>query len=403
MASGFEDKHGWIASFKPLYGAPRKRRRVRIPKSHLLEPNTKRSADAYAVECERYCRILEGAPTVGDIRHAIDLGAVSRGQGDGLLGPDSHLVGLSGLEAVSLMEAAKEHPSTQREQRAAPSEYGRHERELFEFVAFSKIEHLHELTLARAMGWVEYLKDKGYTWDGRRHRLLWLRRAAQMATTHGLPNVLGGFRIDRNDSIQEVAVWTFRELCQTAATLEVEKDPRIRAVLALGGFVGLRSSEICRIQIGDIYEGVLKVGVRERKNTYSRRDVPLPGIVTAWLSPLSDRPEGHPLVAPLTGHGRMKPTEMNCATFGRWATRTLGDVTGKALPAKCLRKSFSEWAADENLPQRDVDAFMGHQTGAVNLVRARHYLARRRLDDLRKTAAKMDRIIRKGLRQVSTQ
>ena len=57
------------------------------------------------------------------------------------------------------------------------------------------------------------------------------------------------------------------------------------ALTAVGlmGLCGLRPTEAIRLQAQDVAEDVLSVGVRERKNAMSRRDLPMPKHVATWV------------------------------------------------------------------------------------------------------------------------
>ncbi len=95
------------------------------------------------------------------------------------------------------------------------------------------------------------------------------------------------------------------------------------------------------------------------------------------------------------GHGR---GEFNEASFAYWATPLLEAATGKRLPPKFLRKSFSTWCfRTPDLPTQHVEAYLGHKTALATLVTGRYYLAELVARELRPTAESFDRTVRAAL------
>jgi integrase len=306
------------------------------------------------------------------------------------------------------MDAADAHPSTKREARNAQSEYDRHLSALKEFVAYAGIAHVDEVKLSIVQKYIDYMRDGlGLEYDSRRHRLLFLRRACAMGSAEWrLPDPLAGFVLDRNDSPADVEVWTPRELCKAAAYLKAKGDKRALAALTLGGFAGLRPSEMLRARIKDFDEesGTIWVGKKVAKNASSRRQIPLPAIAAEWIKEWCSGKDDHfPILIP----DRKRRTRPEDAEYGHhelshWMAPLLAEATGRKLDVKCLRKSFSTWAIAKGVPGSLVDEYMGHKVASVSAVTARHYLAATRLKELRQVAVTIDKDARLLLQKLST-
>jgi integrase len=258
---------------------------------------------------------------------------------------------------------------------------------------------LAEVSLKLALDWVEELRRREMAWDTRRHYLLFLRRATQMAATVArLPDVIGGIKLDRNSTDSEVEVWSLDALMRAAVSCAASHrilDRRGAGVIALGGCLGLRPSEIIRLQVGHVAGDVLRVGVLKRKNRASRRDVPIPQAVLPWITDLAAdpktkarRPDHKPLVRSLRdGH-------MCQHSFDDWwRTYVRPYLVDQHLTPKHLRKSFSTWAIESGIEQRRVESYLGHRQAEVAAVTDRHYLAAARVAQLRPTAERMSELI----------
>lgn len=395
MPSAFRDSKGWIADFRPIRGTGA-RRRVRVPERILRagsDPGT--TARAFASECERYCRLIDRDPTdTRAVQHAFQIGAITTEDAQSLL---QSALPRSRISHLTLLEAAKAHPSTSREPLADTLQ---HQAALQAFSAWSGITRLEDLTLDAVQRWIEVLIGRGFAWDTRRHWLLWIRRAARYGASVGYPDCLYGFKLNRRGGRPVVCVWSLTQLCQTV--IRVAGDWRTLTAIGLMGFVGLSPTELIRLQVGDLEGDVVRVGLHGYKSQSDvrRRDLPLPSIVVEWSRHLTEGVErGLPLI-------RLK-REVKDRTFDLNSLRHyLGPIleahTGQALPPKHLRKSFATWAIEAGIPQRHVEAYLGHLAGEVAAVTARHYLASARLIELRPVAQDLDRHIRDCLQVLST-
>jgi integrase len=392
MPSIFHDKSGPIASFRAVGAPGRVKRRVRVPADRRDDP------EGFAAECDSYCRLLEKArmPAAGVITEAERLGAITASQAAALRLQRGGDMTTIPSQSLTILQAARSHPSSQKEAAKDVSAALRHERHLGEFMAWAKVQRLDQVTLSLAQSWVAELRARNLSWDGRRHALLWLRRATRMGATVGMADQLNELLRDERDQDQRgPEAWTLTEL--TTGFRALENDPRARAALALGGFLGLRPSETIRVRVGDLAEGRLMVGQADRKNAASRRLLPLPRIVAEAVSRLAlGRSPSEPLIRSLKTRGRAGGA-FDAVGFNHWLGPVLEAATGRRLPPKALRKSFTSWAFRAGLPPQHVEAMLGHKTALASAVTGRHYLAELACAELQPTALRIEEIIRKAL------
>jgi integrase len=431
MASAFWDPRArrWVASFRGLFD-PR-RRRLLVPVDQVPPgdgPTAKAAADAFASECDSLVQRCACSPGLDTIARAEALGAILPAQAIALrTGTAPPLAGdQRKREAVTILAAARMHPSSHRE---TVDEAKRHTAAVEAFTTWAGTVRVEDLTAERAMAYVAHLQASGYCYDGRRHALLWLRRAARMAGGLGYADALTGLVLDRRgDDRPAVEAWTFAELGQMVKAAARQDDQRLLAVVLLGGWCGLRDSEIYRLRCGDLDGEVLAVAKRKAKNRASRRDIPLPPTVAAVLADLAaGQPDTAPLIRP--GSQRTKRTRSDGAfcdhTFPRWFGRAVwGDrpATPRALaaalvedpvqprpdrqlpgssrlgclpalrrlPPKCLRKTFLSWAFRQGLNRDQAERYAGHTLSGALPVSERHYLADLLVAELRPLAVELE-------------
>ena len=168
--------------------------------------------------------------------------------------------------------------------------------------------------------------------------------------------------------------------------------------MALGGCLGLRSSEAQRLLVRDVdlAAGTLAVGARKRKREASRRTLPLPPMLLAWIRPLvEDREPDKPLL--LTKSPRRPPGPFNPTSWGHWLAPLMESATGRRMPPKRLRGSFATWTMSAKLPPRLIESYLGHTSALVLRVTARHYLAAAAIEELRPAALLIDRVFSRAM------
>ncbi len=388
MPSAFHDpsRDRWIADFRPLRAAGLKRRRAVVPSARLRPGHEAADAATFAEECDHLCRLLDTQISASILQRARELGAISEPQATALLAGRPLPVGSAAKEG-SLVAAALAHPASRRDSERDPTNALVYIRHVEAFATWSGCATVRGLTLDGVLGWVAHLRDQGVSQGGRRHRLRYVRRAAVMGASWGSPNPLSGLRLDeRADDPAPLDVLSLDELAGVMARLT---DTRARLAAALGGCLGLRPSETARLRVGDLAEGALRVGERQRKTSASRRTLPLPATVAAWCAEeAARRPSSAPLI-PSHAPGRAEAA-MEASAWCQWLQPLLTAAAGRHVPAKGLRKAFATWAS-RFIPGRDVERFLGHQSALLSPVTVRHYLGAALALELEPSAAVLER------------
>lgn len=351
MASAFTDRSGCIAQFRGYSG---KRRCVRVA-GDMAE------AHALAQEAELLCRALHIKPTIGALARAIEIRAITQEEADIIQGYSDNT-----HTNVTIREAALAHPTTSRERDRDIIELDRHLRELAEFMEFSGVEHLASLTVQHVQRYIEHLRRRGYSWDGRRHRIIMLRRACRMAPSYGLRDVLAGIQLDRREEVPQVVVWGQEDAKNALRCLS---GPAL-GICALG-LCGLRPTEIIRAEYADVQEGCLIVGSRDAKTLSSRRTLPLPGFAMAIIG--SGR-------GAIIRHRRGRYDQSALADSWLYYVR---QTDLPRIPPKSLRKTCATLLIESGAAPLLVESWLGHSHAGLLPVTNRHYLAKVNIDALR--------------------
>lgn len=378
MPSAFEDApHGWIADFRGLSG---KRRRVRIPGRHC---RSKPDADAFARECERYCRILRDQqldPDPGDVAHALAIKAITPQQAAAL----SNHRPLIENTRPTLLQAFRAHPSTRHEEKKGGHDPVRHQKAVEDFAARFAIETIDQVRLEHALQWVDEMRRRGLAFDTRRHNLTALRRATHMGTTMGFPDPLARFILDRRERRRPIVVCAPVELVRCALRLR-QTDTRALAAIALGGFLGLRPSEMVRARPADLSRGFLAVGARQAKNDPSIRTIPVPPTVQTWLNLRGgELAPDHPYLSPTKQlrSPRNRKRELTYNGLRDWLKPILQRELGHAVTAKILRKTFITWIDSLRVDTEIYERYIGHVSSRMPTITATHYIPRREAEQL---------------------
>lgn len=374
-----ESHKAWIADIRALWDPPGKRSKIRIPDVRILSPATaQQDADAYAAELERYCRLLERTGhtvDLDDVAHAKRIGAITPEQAEALI-RGTHKPSRSVVKGPLLIrDAAVSHPSAKREELAQQIQ---HLRYLDGFIAHTGITRLADVTIEHVEAWVAEMKRKGWAWDSRRHGLLYLRLAARMGTRAGIADQLYGLRLDERDAgRREISAGS---MAQLADLLIGDIDDRTRAALGLMGCVGLRPSEMTRLDPVDLVDGAAHVGAAARKNDPSERWLPLPPTVLGWVQKaLGGRTEG-PVITPI---GPRRKHRYDYTGLRLWLAPILTRHFGVPLSPKSLRKTFANWAAEFIPNPMDHERWIGHKTQFRANVTERHYMKRYQIEQFR--------------------
>ncbi|HEX3134081.1 MAG TPA: site-specific integrase, partial [Planctomycetota bacterium] len=275
-----------------------------------------------------------------------------------------------------------------------------------QFMEFAGIKHQHLVTLDLVLKWVTHLRANGWAWDTRRHALLYLRRACVMGTGSGIPNVIIGHKIDHQERRQRIVrAWALPQLA--AALVAAEEDPRIRAAIALGGCLGLRPTEICRVDITDLElrddptylhsVDVLHIGRRDAKNNASVRALPIPASMLPWLKAAAGKRKSGPLIeSDVRRRGRhLTPSGLHQAIADALRAKPRPPIAPKDL-----RKTFATWAAPI-ISGADLERFLGHASALHAQVTVRHYLAHHLAEQLQPAAQALDVALSKALRDAA--
>lgn len=388
MASAFLTRDGWVADFRALHGASNSGR-VRVPAERLIGPADKAGAVAFAQQLDRLCRLCEATPTPAIIAEAEDARAITPEQAQALR-TKRQVPGRRPIidRRPTVLAAALMHPASLRE---GSADQERHTEAVAGFCRWAGIERVEDLTIDLVTSYLAHLRAQGYSYDGRRHALLWLRRASKMAAAVGLPDPLSRLALDRRDARQAIQAWSLPQLRQAIAVLGAHPDQRLRAVLLLGAFAGMRDSEIIRRQVRDLQGERLDIATdpaRKAKNEASRRMIPLaPAIVEALGPIVAGRAPEAPLIATTSARSHRSALRgfFNPESFAKWFSRGLWpaedarppawiDTGLPRLPPKTMRKSFLSWMARAKANRDHLERYTGHTLSGVAVVTARHYL-----------------------------
>lgn len=398
MASAIRRPAGWQLSFRWIHQLGGGRRLKYLPDTTITLD--KRAADTLARNIDDACRALEIPP--------LDHAALQRLDRWQILTPEEHHALTAALPLaqrrddprdIPILDAFHSHLATQREQITQPSDYQRHRAAIVQFTTDTGIHRVRDITLPSLTAWIATLRDAGDQWDTRRHRLIGIRRACAVAPSHGLPDILNGVKIDRKPPTRApIRAFTWNDL--VALLQAAHDDTPAWLAITLMGCCGLRPSELTRLTCADAAGGILRIGVTQRKNATSRRDIPLPQIIADRINPLVRRsPQGEggsSAEAPLLpGPGGNHLDRWQLADLIRPHVAAIGsDLTPKTLRKTFASLGYRVWKIDRH----DLEAYMGHRATGVADITADHYLSDYLVEELRPTADRINAVLRAALR-----
>jgi integrase len=365
MAFGYRrpDSSAWWVRYKGV-ADPATGERRSVAEACPPQVTSKEIADEYAQMRELQAKLVVGVREIGEVA-TVARTIVAMGE-------------------VTVLEAARRHPATRREEQSNPRDARRHKKEVSDFTRATGATLLSQVTLDEVLDYITHMRRKGMSYSSRRHALSWIKRACAMAPSYGLLDVLADMRLDRNEGGSVVA--ESLELDVVATKLDEMlslEDRRVAAVVALGATCGLRPTEICRIRVGDVdqTQQSIQIGAVAFKNRASVRLLPVPPFVLAIIAPLLDRSEDSPLIT----NGVVGKRHIDIYKLSHLISPALG------APPKILRKSFTTIAALElDVDERIVEGMLGHAYSGFAQVTRRHYLAKARIEKLRAVADAME-------------
>jgi site-specific recombinase XerD len=319
------------------------------------------------------------------------------------------------IRELTIEEAANSHDSTAYDIAHAPTEYRRHLRDLRLFLEWSPTNFLaRDLTRELVRRYVAHLQRTIASPDTIRHRLLYLRRAASYAHAQlGYGNPFADLRIRHRANaapVRRVKAYSAKAAVAILRALEAAGDLKGAVALGLQCLCGLRPSEVSRLTVGDYRDGVLAVGVSQRKNASSRRDIPVPATLAAWMDKLAAdptptrkyrlevqrprRPAKEPLIVSRrrdgTGKGHYEKT-----AFSKYC-KDLLTAHGGHLSTKALRKTFAS-AAAYKVDLRLFEIYMGHKPEGLSAVTWQHYMETTPAQVLQPVADAMEAVLTAGV------
>jgi integrase/recombinase XerD len=222
---------------------------------------------------------------------------------------------------------------------------------------------LWKLTLEDYLDWVNDQREAGYSAQSLNKDLSHLRGLLDYAWRSGRSdrNVLDGFSLQ--DSIR-VAMPKFLSLEEARRLVEAcpshtRLQRRDRLVILLLYGCGLRTAELCQLDVGDVDLERQEIVIRHGKGDRARR-VPVPDAVwTVVLAFLAER-KGR--------RGALIRTEKKETRFSSKAVcdvvhaATLAAGLGPTVTAKTLRHSFATHLMDRGVDLAVIASLMGHRS-----------------------------------------
>jgi integrase/recombinase XerD len=222
---------------------------------------------------------------------------------------------------------------------------------------------LWKLTLEDYMGWINQERDAGYTPQSLNKDLSHLRGLLEYAWRSGRSdrNVLDGFTLQ--DSVQ-VTIPKFLSIEEARRLVEAcpshtRLERRNRLVILLLYGCGLRTAELCNLDIGDVDRERQEIVIRHGKRDRDRR-IPVPDAVwTVLLAFIAERKGRRgALIRTETKHARFSSKDV-CEVVH---AATLAAGLAQTVTAKTLRHSFATHLMDRGVDLAVIASLMGHRS-----------------------------------------
>jgi integrase/recombinase XerD len=222
---------------------------------------------------------------------------------------------------------------------------------------------LWKLTLEDYLGWLNQQREEGYSAQSLNKEISHLRGLLEYAWRSGRSdrNVLDGFSLQ--DSVR-VKVPKFLSIEEARRLVEAwpshtRLERRNRLVILLLYGCGLRTMELCQLDISDVDLERQEIVVRHGKGDRARR-IPVPDSVwTVLLAFLAERKGRRgALIRTETKQRRFAPKDV-CDVVH---TATLTAGLAPTVTAKTLRHSFATHLMDRGVDVAVIASLMGHRS-----------------------------------------
>ena len=224
---------------------------------------------------------------------------------------------------------------------------------------------LWKLTLDDYLRWINHLRDEGSSERVIAKHISHLRGLLDYAWRSGRAdrNVLDGFTLKGQDRRSVPRVLTLEEAARLvrACPADTAARRRNRIVILLLYGCGLRTAELCQLDVRDVVVERRELTVRKGKG-HRQRTIPVPGGVwTELLAYLAERGgKRGPLFKTLVKKRRIGPKDVG--DIVREAATT-AEIEGK-VTARTLRHTFATHLMDRGVELTVIASLMGHRSVA---------------------------------------
>jgi integrase/recombinase XerD len=223
---------------------------------------------------------------------------------------------------------------------------------------------LWKLDLQDFLHWLDEQRSAGRSSGSLAKQLSHLRGLLEYAWRSGRAqrNVLDGFNLQDNTARTAPAALTIKQaqrLVQCSPTRSaIERRDRLVILLLYG--CGLRTMELCQLDVGDVCRERQELAIRKGKGDRARV-VPIPdGVFTELLAYLLDRGKRGALLR--TAARRARISHKDVCDIMRAASRRAG--LGAHVTARTLRHSFATHLMDRGVDLAVIASLMGHRSPA---------------------------------------
>ena len=222
---------------------------------------------------------------------------------------------------------------------------------------------LWQLTLADYVGWVNQQREAGYSAQSLNKDLSHLRGLLEYAWRSGRSdrNVLDGFRLQdcvRMGVPKFLSLEEARRLVD-ACPSHTRLQRRDRLVILLLYGCGLRTAELCQLDVADADRERQELVVRHGKGDRARR-IPVPDSVwIVLLAYLAERQGRGGALLRTEQKGRRFAAKTVCDVVH---TATLAAGLAKPVTAKTLRHSYATHLMDRGVDVAVIASLMGHRS-----------------------------------------